>query len=385
MSNEGNTQEYFIYMDEEERKEREIVIYGLELNNCSWPTENMAFFKSTGSSNIANAWLSNTYFPTNGLSCHVENAEASINIFNDYGEHHGLENTRHVHGHIIKLSDYTKYLKNKERNEKQKPLNVYYEFKELEPFYKFLVDKLTYFVTNESFIDKNKDLILEKKEIYKNFNYYDKLIKTIADYFSCEEQLKISYSLSDNNEGLWNWEFCNITFVDICKERWGELPEKINKVKSPDITKDYLNTDETYNYLISKNAYTNFNMFLEFIQTRDLFIRHQDFSSFLNKYNQNYMVNNSTLVVNKALNYKKREEKRLQQLAPPIIAPPIIAHPIPQIQEGEMIKESMDPRDAPAPPGVPGGLRAPEARCPRPARAPPRRARPLIPGTSPLR
>lgn len=311
----SNSAEYFIYMDEEERKKRDFVIYNSELINCSWPTKNMIFFKSSGSSNIGSDWLSNTYFPTNGLSCHVENPENNVNIFNKFGDHTGLETMRHVHGHIIKLSDYTKILKRKEQIEKTS-INAYYEFKQLAPFYKFLTDKFIYFITNESFINENKNLILERKDKYNKYTYYTNLLNAITNYFSCEDQLKISYALSDNNEGLWSWEFCNITLADICKERWGELPEKINKVKY-NTDKDYLNTDETYNYLVYKQADTDFDTFLKFIMDNDLFKRYGVYSEFLNEYRENYMLGSVPLIVNKALKHKKNEDKVVQLPIPP--------------------------------------------------------------------
>lgn len=310
-----NIAEYFIYMDEQERKEREIVICN-KPTNCDWNLNYMTFFKSTGSSNVSSSWLSNTYFPTNGLACHIEITDRNINISNAYQDHTGLEDLTHVHGHIIKLSDYNRFLKNKEKNEKKGYINSYYEFIELEPFYTFLINKLTYYVTDKDFINTNKDLIIKNSDKYKQFSYYENLIKAITDYFSCEEQIKMSYALSDHNEGLWSWEICNITFADICKERWnGLLPEKINKIKAPDVTKEYLNTDETYNYLVSKNAICDFNVFLNFIQDKGLLVRHKDMSTFFNKYRQSFMIDNSFLIVNKAINYKKQEEKRLQSLA----------------------------------------------------------------------
>ena len=333
MSSIENSSEYFIYMDEEERKKRDFVIYNAESISCSWPTKNMIFFKSSGSSNIGSDWLSNTYFPTNGLSCHVENAETNVNIFNKFGDHTGLETMRHVHGHIIKLSDYTKILKRKEQIEKTSP-SAYYEFKQLAPFYKFLTEKLIYFITNEDFINENKNLILERKEKYKKYTYYIDLLNAITNYFSCEDQLKISYALSDNNEGLWSWEFCNITLADICKERWEELPDKINKVKS-DIDKEYLNTDETYNYIVYKEADTDFDTFLKFIMDNNLFKRYGVYSEFLNEYRETYMLGNVPLIFNKALKHKKNEDKRLQL---PVLPPQ--PQPEPQLIRVSSVKIS---------------------------------------------
>ena len=323
----SNNAEFFIYMDEEERKPREMVIYTIPQNICSWPTEKIVFFQSSGSSNVNSAWLSNTFFPTNGLSCHVENTDNNVNIFNKYNVHTGLENMKHVHGHIIKLSDYNNFLKNKEKGTFT---NSYYEFKALEEFNRFLINKLIYFVTDKDFINTNKDLIILNREKYGQYSYYLNLLKAIRDYFSCEEQIKISYSLSNNNEGLWSWEFCGITFVDICKERWGELPPKIEKIPAEDITKDYLNTDETYNYLASKSAITDFDYFLTFIKENELFFGHRYMSEFLNKYNQPFMISNSQFIVKKALDYKKQEEKMLQQLVTlPPPPPPSLPQPEP--------------------------------------------------------
>lgn len=345
-----NIAESFIYMDEEERKPREMVIYNII--NFLWPTKKIAFFKSTGSSNIDTNWLSGTYFPTNGLSCHIENTENNINIFNKYNIHDGLESMRHVHGHIIKLSDYTKFLKNKEKVERSLGYTtIYYEFKDLGPFYKYLINKLTYYVTNKEFINANKDLIIINSEKYKKYTYYLNLLKTITDYFSCEEQIKISYSLSDHNEGLWSWEFCGITFVDICKEWWGELPEKIKKNPATDIdiyintTKSYLNTDETYNYLMYKESIIDFDDFLKFIYDNNLFEKYTNISDFYIKYNQSFMIDSSPLVVKKALDFKKAEEKKIQQLTDLPPPPPMIP-----LQESESINPSATKMILPPPP-----------------------------------
>jgi hypothetical protein len=317
MQDQGSSAEYFIYMDPEEQKQREIVIYH-DFYNCSWPTNKMIFFKSSGTSNISSAWLSNTYFPTTGLSCHGETDE--IPFFNEYNDHAGIETLRHVHGHIVKMSDYNNFLKIKTR---QKMSTPYYEFKQLSPFYKNLLDTLNTFFTDD-FIRNNKELIIARKSKY-NFKYFADLIKSIQDYFSCEEQIKISYSLSDNNQGLWSWEFCDITFVDICKQIWGgTLPSKINKIKTTDITNEYLNTDETNEYLLSKNANVSFKDFLNFIDEENLFKKYINFSEFMNEKGESNTLNATVLIINKAERFKKQEEKKLesQQIASVALPPP---------------------------------------------------------------
>lgn len=333
MQDQGSTAEYFIYMDQKEQKQREIVIYHhpSEFYDCSWASTNMVFFKSSGTSNIGSDWLSNTYFPTTGLSCHGETDE--MPFFNKYNDHTGIETLRHVHGHIVKMSDYTNFLK----IQKSKPMAVhYYEFEKISSFYKNLLDTLNTFFTDD-FIRNNKELIIARKSKY-NFKYFANLIKSIQDYFSCEEQIKTSYRLSDNNEGLWSWEFCDITFVDICKQIWGgTLPSKINKIKSTDITNEYLNTDETYEYLLSKNAIVDFKHFLDFINEHKLVKEYINLSQFMIETGESNTLNATILIINKAERFKKQEEKKLesQQIAsvapppPPLTVPPVPVYDIP--------------------------------------------------------
>ena len=205
--------EYFYYRDDDESIKREFVIYtSSNFHECHWPKQSMIFFKSSGTSNIGYEWLANTYFPTTGLSCKSENNKKEY-IYNDFNDHSEI-NTYHVHGHITKLSDYTKLMTRIKENKAYKP---YYLFNIIH-FYKFIVNEFFDLFYNSKFINENKDLILEK---YNDFEHFSKLFNCILNYFSCEEQLKISYSLSDNNEGLWAWEFCGITFIDLCRKRWG--------------------------------------------------------------------------------------------------------------------------------------------------------------------
>lgn len=274
--------EYFYFMADDERIKREFVIYSSNFNGCLWPKESMIFFKSSGSSNIGSDWLSNTYFPTTGLSCKVELASTSLStqyMYNDFNDHTGIDKY-HIHGHITKLSDYTTFIKQLKVSGHYNP---YYAFKQIVDFYKFIIDECFNLFYNSKLINENKYLILEK---YNNVEHFYKLLKTIINYFSCEEQLKISYSLSDNNEGLWSWDFCGVTFIDLCKKRWGQLPDKIIKNKSEEITKETLNVQEAYDYLISKDANINFQVFFKYLEDNNLLLKEHSIGDFMRKNNE---------------------------------------------------------------------------------------------------
>lgn len=287
------TADYFYYMADDERMKREFVIYSSNFNECSWPKQSMLFFKSSGTSNTGFDWLANTYFPTTGLSCKVEiktegGSENKINNFNDHSE---IDPINHVHGHITKMSDYSRYMKQiNSRIVKLQVYSPYFVFKEIYDFYKFIIDEFFKLFENTTFINENKNLILEKYNDPSSRFFY-KLLSCILNYFSCEEQLKISYSLSDNNEGLWGWEFCGVSFIDLCRKRWGQLPDKIIKTKSQDFTKDYLNVEESYDFVVSKDANIDFTVFFKYLEDNNLFLKEHSISDFMRNTNEIHISN----------------------------------------------------------------------------------------------
>jgi len=345
---------------------RDFVIYRLSVNekaNCSWPVNNMIFYKSTGTSNVEKGFefLKNTYFPTTGLTCKLTiSNDSNQNIYNNYNDHtlnpeYKIYN--HVHGHVTKLSDYLNYYryfgksgikKDETASTKLESVNLlYYEYKGIVDFLKFIINKIDILCSDDEFIRRNSDLIIEKQYNYK---LLDLLFKIIVMYFSCEEQIKISYTLTDNNDGLWGWTFGDVSLIDICSERWGGLPEKVNKIRTIEYP---LSSNEINNLFILNEANIEFNQYLNFLKENDLLLVYITISESYKKYNINDVLNKLSFIVNKANQIKRIEEKRRIKEQESLIAESVIPSlPIPQsiqqfIPQSIVFKEQTPPRYSP--------------------------------------
>jgi hypothetical protein len=358
--------EYVVNFEEKTNKkvERIFVTYPKPSDwSCPLPPEmtSMIFFQSSGTSNTGSDWLSGTFFPTTGMSCHE--GEGKNAIFNEYNDHTGLglgkpktynqnitikfgdgneeeeeedeeekihtsnKIVPHVHGHIVKMGNYVK----KYHSDKNPSTGfmVFYEFIQLHDFLLFLSNKFTNelkkLLDNQELINNYKGFI-----ITKDSSHFYKLFKAITNYFYCEEELKISYQLSDNNEGLWNWTYCNISFRDMCRERWGDL-QKINKIRRPN--NYYLNVDDLNKYFIEKQANISFADFYNFCTETNQFKLFNSLSELQIAYNENEWQRYMNTILQQANAILRREKKAADLAAaalsaPPVIAPPIVATPV---------------------------------------------------------
>jgi hypothetical protein len=196
-----------------------------------WNTPNIAFFRTTGSSNEETEWLKDTFYPTSGLTCKPYDFSKKICNYNDCD----TKKMTYFKGHIAKMSDYTSL-----------PSMRIYTF-ELFVFMKDLIDVLnsTSFILTDEFVN------------YPNYGIesINMLEKAFLDYFLTEEQLKLSYQLTPDNTGLWGFRLGNFSLSEFCRKRWGTLP----KFHVPYTEQCTENTDEVYRFIVNNDANIEFD------------------------------------------------------------------------------------------------------------------------------
>jgi hypothetical protein len=178
--------------------DRQVIILPYE-PDLLWQIPNIAYFRSSGTSNQGCGWLCGTFFPTGGIT-----TKEKINnktMFQD--ECVGTM------GHLLKMSDITN---GATRNGIIKSIDSFYDSLSLE------IDK---------FLEREPRTLYITPSILSLFDAFN-------TYFLSEQQLILSYRLSFTPDllhhvGLWGWE-CTDTknntysLSDFCNRRWGNLP-----------------------------------------------------------------------------------------------------------------------------------------------------------------
>jgi hypothetical protein len=206
-----------------------------------WPAKNMAFFKSTGTSNKGCEWLRGTFFPTSGITCRKRDDETIYN----YAEC-VKGDPNHFAGHITKMSDYTRLI-----------------LPDLMNFMRDLFDGVLLPQMSRVFPLYPRTKITDEMLTYPSFGhgafqYIDKLAEIISDYFLTEEQLKLSYQLTADNTGLWGFTFMTFSLSDFCRQRWGALP-KFN-VPNINIEQCASDTGDVYDFIVRNGANIEFDV-----------------------------------------------------------------------------------------------------------------------------
>jgi hypothetical protein len=210
-----------------------------------WPTQNMAFFKTSGTSNEGTGWLSGTFYPTSGLTC---KHGGTRDIIRNY-EQCEKDNPGHFNGHIAKMSDYTSVREHR--------IITPYLFQ----FMTDLFDGVLRSTITQVFPGYPYKAIDDKMLSYPDFGsdigdkYIFNLEKTIKNYFLTEDQLKLSYQLTPDNTGLWGFRFGDFSLSEFCRERWGPLP----KFNVPPIELCRDNSDDVYDFIRENIANIEFD------------------------------------------------------------------------------------------------------------------------------
>jgi hypothetical protein len=208
-----------------------------------WPVQNIAFFRTSGTSNEGTGWLSGTFYPTSGLTCKHRDTPETIRNYAECVK----GNNDHVTGHITKMSDY----------------NTRRIFSlGLIDFMKHLFDGELLVKINSVFPYYPRVKITTAMLSYPGFGtlegaaqYITTLETVIMNYFLTEEQLKLSYQLTPDNTGLWGFKFGDFSLSEFCRQRWGPLP----KFNVPDIEQCRENSDDIYRFIVANNANVDFD------------------------------------------------------------------------------------------------------------------------------
>jgi hypothetical protein len=207
--------------------ERQIVILPY-MPDPYWQNPNIAYFQSSGTSNADCGWLCGTFFPTGGITTKIKEDQKTIGM---NSECLGTE------GHLLKMSDII-------------DLGV---FIGIENFYLALAQEIESIVFSKAVFK-----IHPKPPEFDNYDAGPSIIQVfyaIDSYFISEQQLMLSYQLTQPNIGLWGWRFGNFTLADFCKRRWGE----INHIRLPPVSAlTKLNKEDTCNFIKENEASVNF-------------------------------------------------------------------------------------------------------------------------------
>jgi hypothetical protein len=232
--------DYCDYLD----THRQIVIVSAS-GEQFWPVQNMAFFRTSGTSNDGTEWLRGTFYPTSGLTCKHRDTP---DIIRNYAE--CLKGNRdHVSGHIAKMSDYTTV----------RGFRV--STPDLFPFMRDLFDGALLPAITRVFPGYPHKQVDDTMLSYPGFGsdighkYIFALEATIQNYFLTEEQLKLSYQLTPDNTGLWGFRFGDFSLSEFCRLRWGLLP----KFNVPRVETCTPNTDSIYTFIRDNNANIEFD------------------------------------------------------------------------------------------------------------------------------
>jgi hypothetical protein len=264
-----------------------------------WPAENMAFFKTSSTSNKGTAWLTGTFFPTSGLSCTHEDSPEVIRNYSECDK----DNMSHSMGHITKMSNYTTIYELSGRK-----LGIAY-YSALHSFINDLCDALNEQVFRK-FNEKHLEILIQEFPILDMSEMITNLFTTIRSYFLTEDQLKLSYQLTPNNTGLWGVKFGDFLLSDFCRERWGPLP----KFNVPSNVQCTPNANSVYRFIVDNGANIEFKT-LEHIIRREITSNIDMYFDF-----NNDVVMHFIKVNNKLINDKKEEIQEIQDEIMQIIA-----------------------------------------------------------------
>lgn len=219
-----------IIIREDGNPDRQIVILPYERSDL-WQIPNIAYFRSSGTSNKGCGWLCGTFFPTGGIT-----TKAKIS-----GKSTFDEECRGTGGHLLKMSDITN------------DTSVQGIIKSIYSFYTDLATEIDRFFVQE--LPRKLYITPTIFELFDAFN----------TYFLSEHQLLLSYRLSFTEDlhdhiGLWGWECTdskNKTYKlsDFCNKRWSN-PTPIN-VPNRDI--NIMSSEGACNFIKQNNASVEFN------------------------------------------------------------------------------------------------------------------------------
>jgi len=179
---------------------RQVIILPYESDEL-WRKPNIAYFRSSGTSNEGCGWLCGTFFPTGGITTKIKDGKKTV----------GIDDTCDgTEGHLLKMSDITNGATSNGI------------IRSISSFYAALADVLfRYF--NSNTVPKN----ISSPTILNLFDVFN-------TYFLSEQQLLLSYRLSFTHSeeglhhiGLWGWECKTFKLSDFCNTRWGN-PTPIN-------------------------------------------------------------------------------------------------------------------------------------------------------------
>ncbi len=204
--------------------DRQVIILPYERDEL-WEIPNIAYFRSSGTSNEGCGWLCGTFFPTGGITTKIKLDEKTR--INDECVGTG--------GHLLKMSDITNRVCSSG------------VVRSIDSFYTAFATELNIFLNQGQ--DRTR---ITAPTIIQLFDAF-------STYFLSEQQLLLSYRLSFayseeglHHIGLWGWKCTNTnnneTFKlsDFCNTRWGgrclpiSIPNRVeilNSVKSCEFIK----------------------------------------------------------------------------------------------------------------------------------------------------
>lgn len=231
ITEKGNGPISIIYRSEQAGEaERQIVILPY-LRDAYWQNTNIAYFRSSGTSNENCGWLCGTFFPTGGITTKIRDGDKTIGI---NSECPGTE------GHLLKMSDI---------------ISNVGVFIGIEPFCLKLAKVIGDIIFSPT--------VFKQKTKPPEFDNYDagptieQVFNAFTSYFISEQQLMLSYQLTPPNIGLWGWRFGNFVLADFCKGMWGNIPH----IMAPPLSAlSKLNKESTCNFIKQHDASVNFDV-----------------------------------------------------------------------------------------------------------------------------
>ena len=212
-----------IIRNNDRNPDRQVIILPYERDEL-WQNPNIAYFRSSGTSNEGCGWLCGTFFPTGGITTKIKDGKKTV----------GIDDTCNgTEGHLLKMSDITNGATSSGI------------IRSIDSFYTELAGVLySYFYSK--LVRKN----IPPPTILNLFDVFN-------TYFLSEQQLLLSYRLSFteglHHIGLWGWECETFKLSDFCNTRWRN-PTPINIPISINI----LNNTDACEFIKHYNASVNF-------------------------------------------------------------------------------------------------------------------------------
>ena len=205
--------------------DRQVIILPYENDDGAlWKKPNIAYFRSSGTSNKGCGWLCGTFFPTGGITTKIRDGKKTVGINDTCDE---------TEGHLLKMSDITN------------GATILGIVRSIDSFYTTLANVLLPFFKN-----KPANRNLPAPTILNLFDAFN-------TYFLTEYQILLSYRLSftggSEHIGLWGWKYDTFKLSDFCNNRW-ENPTPIT-IPTRNII---LNNTGACEFIKEHNANVNF-------------------------------------------------------------------------------------------------------------------------------